>query len=237
MEDTDDVALCLQIMCVALMVYRPLALEELESFINNPFTEGELLDNSSLEYYIGLCGSFLAIRDRTIYFIHQSAKDFFCNPSLNTDFRKAFPRAIGEFHHTLFSKSLQILSRTLQRNIYNLSHPGTAIEDCTPPSPDPMGPALYSCVYWVDHLVDAQAGNLRKGVDGVQDGEEVHAFLSEKYLNWLEALSLARAMPKGLHAVEKLNGLLQVCLWPSTPSTLQESTLTKASGSSRRITA
>ena len=36
MEDSDDVALCLQILSIASTVYRPLTLEELGSFINNP---------------------------------------------------------------------------------------------------------------------------------------------------------------------------------------------------------
>ena len=209
MEDLDDVALCIQILSVASTVYRPLTLEELASFVNHPSPDIQL-DNISLKHYIGLCRSFLAIGERTVSFVHQSAKDFLCNPSLNTAFYKVFPHTITGIHQNLFSKSLQLLSRTLQHNIYGLSHPGTAIEDVTPPSPDPIRPVLYSCLYWVDHLIAAQAGSTHIRIKDLQDGGDVHAFLSETYLHWLEALSLARAMLKGVLAIEKLNILLQV---------------------------
>jgi hypothetical protein len=114
-------------------------------------------------------------------------------------------------HHKLFSKSLQLLSTTLQRDIYHLSHPGIAIEDVTSPSPDPLAPARYSCLYRVDHLFNAYASNVSILVCAdLQDGVTIHRFLREKYLYWLEALSLVRDMPKGVLAVEKLHTLIQV---------------------------
>ena len=84
------------------------------------------------------------------------------------------------------------------------------MEDATPRNPDPLSPAQYSCLYWIDHLVDAQASDIRAGIEDLQDNGPVYAFLCKNYLNWLEALSLALAMPKGVLAVEKLNCLLQV---------------------------
>ncbi|KAL8366268.1 hypothetical protein RB595_004845 [Gaeumannomyces hyphopodioides] len=203
LEDPDDVALCMQILSVASTVYRPLTLEELRVFIDN--ASGEPLDDNILEYYVGLCGSFLAVRNRTIHFVHQSAKDFLCKPSLNADSHKVFPCTIEGVHHALFSKSLRLLFRTLQRDIYRLSHPGNPAEDVTPPSPDPLGPARYSCVYWVDHLFDTQT----RSTDDLKTGGAVDGFLHKKYLNWLEALSLLRAIPRGVIAVEKLQGLLE----------------------------
>ena len=78
-----------------------------------------------------------------------------------------------------------------------------------------MSPAQYSCLYWVDHLVDAQP-SIHTDMADLQDGDAIYDFLCKKYLNWLEALSLARAMPKGVLAMEKLNSLLQVCSRLST---------------------
>ena len=56
------------------IVYRPITLEELISVVNMP----EALSDKPklLESIIGLCGSFLTIREGTIYFVHQSAKDY-----------------------------------------------------------------------------------------------------------------------------------------------------------------
>ena len=48
-------------------------LEELGSFIIKPFQGDEPQDAKFLEIYVGLCGSFLAIRDCIIYFVHRSA--------------------------------------------------------------------------------------------------------------------------------------------------------------------
>lgn len=70
-KDSDDIALCIQILSVTLTIYRPLTLEELMSFIDHPLQD-ERLDNNSLKYYAKLYGSFLAIRDRTVYFVHHS---------------------------------------------------------------------------------------------------------------------------------------------------------------------
>ena len=211
MKDPSDVALCLQILSIASTVYRPLTLEELGTFIDNPFEKDKPLHAKSLKTYIGLCGSFLAVRERTTYFVHQSAKDFLCDRSLNADFQKIFPDTIGGLHHILFSKSLELLSRTLRRNIYRISHPGFSVEGVTPPSPDPLGPAQYSCVYWVNHLFDAQPDRTPIGIGDLQDGGPVHRFLRQKYLNWLEALSLAQAMSRGVLVIEMLNSLLHVC--------------------------
>ena len=122
--------------------------------------------------------------------------------------------------------SLQLLSRILRRDIYHLSHPGVSIDGATSPSLDRMSPARYSCLYWVDHLVDAQP-SIHTDMADLQDGGAVHTFLRAKYLNWLEALSLARAMPKGVLAVEKLYSLLQVCSRLSTRDNDSNSSLSK----------
>ena len=123
MQDTDDVDLCRQILAVAATVYRPVTLEELGSFIDCP---EDIQDGHWLDYYIGLCGSFLAVRKSTIYFVHQSAKDFLCSPSLNIQAFSVFPQGMTHMHHSLFLESLRLMSRTLRRDIYGLSDPGVS---------------------------------------------------------------------------------------------------------------
>ena len=214
MEDPDDVRLCLQILSVASTVYRPVVLDELGPLIDCPREYESLassqIDNSWLTHYIGLCGSFLAIRERTVSFVHQSAKEFTCSQSLNNEFLQIFPRTVGDVHHMLFSKSLQLLSQTLRRDMYQLSNPGTLVKNVIPPSPNPLASATYSCLYWVDHLLDAHPIYVR--TDDLQDGGNVHRFLYDGYLYWLEALSLVQDLAKGILAVESLHRLLQVGL-------------------------
>ena len=47
-------------------------------------------------------------------------------------------------------------------------------------------------------------------LDDLLDGSTADGFLREKFLYWLEALSLMRDMPKGVLAIEKLHGFFQV---------------------------
>lgn len=51
------------------------------------------------------------------------------------------------------------MSKTLQRDIYGLRAPGYPIEIVEPPLPDPLTAAQYSCLYWVDHLLDCDRGH------------------------------------------------------------------------------
>src|SRR5947199_6758103 len=72
MEDIEDVNLCKQILASVTRVYRPITLKELTSLVDG--LEDYSDDLESLREIIGLCGSFLTIREDTVYFVHQSAK-------------------------------------------------------------------------------------------------------------------------------------------------------------------
>jgi len=66
-------------------------------------------DLESLREIIGLCGSFLTIQEATIYFMHQSAKDYLFIKAFN----KIFPSGSGEAHYIIFSRLLLVMSRAL----------------------------------------------------------------------------------------------------------------------------
>jgi hypothetical protein len=102
------------------------------------------------------------------------------------------------------------MAQTLRRNMYGLRTPGTLIHDVKQPDPDPLAAVRYSCVYWVDHLQECSGDAQDRDL---QDGGKVDTFLRERYLYWLEALSLLRRMSEGVFAVAKLEGLLKVRVW------------------------
>ncbi|KPM42803.1 hypothetical protein AK830_g3718 [Neonectria ditissima] len=136
--------------------------------------------------------------------VHQSAKDYLTAGGSSVIFKTG----VKAMHHTVFSKSLQIMSETLRHNIYGLCHPGIPIDDVKPPDLDPLAPARYPCIYWVDHLYDACSNMTEiRGVD-LQEGGMMHGFLSNKYLYWLEALGLLRGMSEGVLAMSKLDTML-----------------------------
>ncbi|KAK3947359.1 hypothetical protein QBC32DRAFT_328628 [Pseudoneurospora amorphoporcata] len=209
-----DSDICKDILAITAIVHRPISLDELATLVKLP----NIIRNNPkfLEAIIGRCGSFLTLRERTIYFVHQSAKDFLLgnasdkagNQASQETFKWIFPSGKEDVNYTIFSRSLDAMSTTLQRDIYGLRAPGFSSDRVQVPNPDPLATVRYSCVYWVDHLRDSVSGTNIKRHDRLQDNEVVYKFLNTKYLYWLEALSLLQAMPAGVVAIRKLEGLL-----------------------------
>jgi hypothetical protein len=204
--NSDNADLCKRILAIITLVYRPITLKELMSFMD--MLEIASNDLESLAEIIGLCGSFLTLRESTVHFVHQSAKDFLLEKAAD----EIFISGAGDVHCTIFSRSLEVMSRTLQRDMYGLCAPGFPIGKVEPPDPDPLAPADYSCVYWVDHLCDWDSSKSTKHRDDIEDGGAVDKFLRQKYLYWLEGLSLLRSVSGGVLSMDKLEGLLQVRL-------------------------
>ncbi|PQE27703.1 vegetative incompatibility het-e-1 protein [Rutstroemia sp. NJR-2017a WRK4] len=110
-------------------------------------------------------------------------------------------------HSSIFSRSLQVMSRILRRDIYNLRAPGISIDQIKQPDPDPLAAAQYSCIYWVDHLLDS---NTRGNFDNLKDIGLVYRFLTQSYLYWLEALSLMKSLSNGIVIIRKLEDWVQL---------------------------
>ena len=109
--DDDDAMLCKQVLSTTVLAYRPLTLKELASVA--VITEDFSNDLKTLREIVGLCGSLLILREDIVYFVHQSAKDYL----LTQAFDQIFPSRKEEVHYVIFSRSLQVMSRTLQRDI------------------------------------------------------------------------------------------------------------------------
>jgi hypothetical protein len=204
---SDDAELCKQILATIALVRRPITLEELATLVEQL---DDITDNTERLEIISLCGSFLTLREETVYFVHQSAKEFL----LARAAQAVFPSGRESVHYAIFARSLQTMSRTLHRDMFGLKALGYPIEDVQPPGsdPDPLAASRYSCVYWVDHLCDSNPTSSVEYVVDLQDRGAVHAFLKKSYLYWLEALSLCRSMPIGIASMAKLQSLIQVCL-------------------------
>jgi hypothetical protein len=73
------------------------------------------------------------------------------------------------------------------------------------PDPDPLAAVRYSCLYWVDHLIDY---DIRWNViNDLKEDSLVYNFLSKKFIYWLEALSLMKSLPDGIVMIMKLENL------------------------------
>ena len=95
------------------------------------------------------------------------------------------------------------MSTSLKRDICGLRAPGVLVTDieigiveqCLPPE------VQYACLYWVQHLQCSGAQ--------LYDND-VHQFLKEHFLHWVEALSLMGQMSHGATLVRTLESMLTV---------------------------
>ncbi|KAK4107461.1 hypothetical protein N656DRAFT_802646 [Canariomyces notabilis] len=200
---SDEADLCKQVLAVLCNTYRPITIQELTSFID---ISEDIYDNLEfLTEIVGLCGSFLTIRESTIYFVHQSAKEFLLKDAVD----EIFPSGVALLHYDIFSQSLHVMSTALRHDMYGLATPGFPIENVNQPNLDSLAAAHYACVYWVDHLYDWQSSKNTNHPDVFRDGGVIDDFLRQHYLHWLEALSLCRSMSQGVLSMAKLESILQ----------------------------
>lgn len=204
-SNSKDAVLCTCILAIVSVVYRPIILDELLSLID--LSDG-FHNNNYLIKIIQLCGSFLTVQGHTISFIHQTAKDFLVGKAS----KEIFPSGKENVHHTVFSRSLQAMSRTLRRDIYDLGAPGFPVDQVKRPEQDPLTAVQYSCIYWVDHLHDSYFGQPPEFKEDFQGGGMIDRFLRERYLHWVEALSLLGGTSEGALSMLKLRDLAQVSL-------------------------
>ncbi|CAI6225623.1 unnamed protein product [Periconia digitata] len=202
-SNSDDADVCKEILSVTATAYRPVTLEELIALAER--LEDVAYDYEAIQEIIGYCGSFLTLRENTIYFVHQSAKDFLLAKASH----KIFPSGREKAHWVVFSRSVQVMSATLCRDMYDLREFGYPTELIQQPEPDPLAASRYSCIYWVDHLYDSGLSSFATSRASLQDGDVVDTFLRTRYLYWLEALSLCQNMSKGVVSIHKLAALIQ----------------------------
>jgi hypothetical protein len=204
MSESDDADTCRCVLASTAIAYRPLTIRELVALVE----QLEDLDDIELvREIVGLCGSFLTLREDTVYFVHQSAKDFLFSKASDN----IFPDGTRTAHQVIFLKSLAVLSSTLYRDMYSLEAPGYLIEDINIPETDPLVVSRYPCIYWIDHLCESKPESLASSTDDLQVLDAVDEFLRRKYLYWLEGLSLCKSVRKGVVSMERLWSLVQVC--------------------------
>ncbi|VUC22546.1 unnamed protein product [Clonostachys rosea] len=183
---------CRQVLATVSTTYRPLTLPELGLLSG---LRPEIAKNPErIRKLTRMCGSFLTIRDDTVFFVHQSAKDYLDRNA--TD--RLFPSGIAQRHRVIYLYSIDEMTAILRRDIYNARHHGKPIHEIVRPDPDPLNTIRYSCVYWIDHVSDAGVNEY------AQTDHDVQTFLKRKYLYWLEALALLGSLSQGIFAISKL---------------------------------
>ncbi|KAI0844300.1 hypothetical protein F5Y00DRAFT_256113 [Daldinia vernicosa] len=201
LEGMSSGELCELMLSVAISAYRPLQLVEMAALLG---LSQEIQNASgSAKEIVDECGSFLTVREDHIYLIHQSAKDY-----LNSQTKGlSLTSTLTNSHRTIFSQSLRLMS-TLRKNIYDLPHPGLLIGEIETPNPDPLAFMRYSSVHWLNHFFDFYS--TCQDQDSSCECDMVGKFLQEKFIYWLEALSLIKYMGDAILSMTRLEGLLKV---------------------------
>jgi hypothetical protein len=78
---SDDAKICRCVLASTAILYRPVTVSELVALVEQLEDVGD-----DVREIIGLCGSFLTLREDTVYFVHQSAKDFLFAKAYNKVF-------------------------------------------------------------------------------------------------------------------------------------------------------
>lgn len=186
-----DPEYCKAVIAAVCFAYRPLSYAELHVVSGLPH-------NVRLVLIVPKCGSLLTVRNGIVHLPHNSTREY-----LN-DFFASKNREGGtdRFHADIANHSIQAMSRTLKKNIYNIQ-PWSEFSSISVPDQDPLAGVRYLCEFWVDHLCE---GKSRRFDDGT-----VFSFLGEHLLHWLESLSLINKLPSAVASIRKLLLSSEVC--------------------------
>ena len=199
-EDQNDIELSRRILCSVTLAVRPLRLDEIAVF-------AEISDDDEdVGELVGLCGSFLTVREETVYMVHQSARDYLSDRERTDIF------LLGQEHEHAMTAGLcfRVMSKILRKDICSLQTPGFRLHDVEKGSIGARIPlyAQYACLYWVDHL--QQAGSTKQETLTLGENCQVLGFFKYHFLHWLEALSLMSKLSEAVLAMKILGSIPKV---------------------------
>lgn len=203
-SQSEDAETCRCVLATTTILFRPVVIQELTAIVE-PLKEFAD-DPKTVREIVELCGSFLTVKENTVYFVHQSAQDFLLADAKD----EIFPNSIDIAHQEIFLRSLAVLIGQLHRNMYKLKGLDASVDTAQPPSPDPLASLRYSCVYWIDHLCKARSTIHSSHFGSNMVIDAIWLFVRARYLYWLEGLSLCKSTTKGVLAMKALSSLARV---------------------------
>ncbi|KAF3917689.1 hypothetical protein AA313_de0209527 [Arthrobotrys entomopaga] len=174
----EDYDICSRVLSSALIANRPLRLLEIWVVAGLPYD----MDEHEIEEHVKQCGSFLVIQNKTIFFVHQSSKDFL-DGKIGT--KLIMPGGLVENHRTIAWRCLMRLSKDLKMDFCDLKEPGFSVSDISEEQTNRLIPLDYACSHWVSHV---KAIKLFR-----HDENLIWGFLKTHLLHWLEVLLLVGA--------------------------------------------
>ncbi|KAL9582972.1 MAG: hypothetical protein Q9212_002981, partial [Teloschistes hypoglaucus] len=147
--------------------------------------------------------------DTPIRTLHLSFNEFLLSDQLQLE---SFGVDSQATHRMLLLKCLQLLSGHggLQENLCKLEYPGKLRREIDQVTiNDRLTSAFqYACRYWIQHV--------ERGKVEILDQDDVHVFLQEHFLHWLEAMSLMNRLAEVIEQIRVLQSLVAECLRASS---------------------
>ena len=150
---------------------------------------------------------FILQEDAPVRPFHKSFPDFVTDPDRCTDRR--FLISPPDHHLQLLIGCFDLMNRTLAKNMCKLPDAvaNSDVEDLKERI-EKIDPALrYACLSWHVHLVEADT----KPAHTPTITPTLHQFLAEKFLFWLEVLSVLGAVENAVEALQIVVDWLEVC--------------------------
>ena len=141
--------------------------------------------------------------DQPVRPFHKSFPDFIVDPERCTNLR--FQVCPSDQHSKLLVSCLELMNRKLERNMCQLPDGviNSEVDNLKERAEQHIDKALeYACRSWHKHLVDRMPA---------QAVEILHRFLTEKFLFWLEVLSVVGAVREAVDALVATAKWLDVC--------------------------
>ncbi|KAL9027314.1 MAG: hypothetical protein Q9196_004145, partial [Gyalolechia fulgens] len=189
--------------------------EEFRMIVGSIVSLTEPLSTQSLAILLNISPDTIALRLRPLHSVlriptdsgtpirtlHLSFNEFLLSDQLQSQPFGVNGRAT---HRMLFSKCLQLLSGSggLQENLCKLEYPGKPRREIDQTTiNDRLSSAFqYACRYWIQHV--------EHGKVEIHDQDDVHMFLQEHFLHWLEAMSLINRLAEVIEQISVLQSLV-----------------------------
>ncbi|KAL8725583.1 MAG: hypothetical protein Q9181_006365 [Wetmoreana brouardii] len=171
------------------------------------FTLAHLLSTSirSVEACLGSLHSVLNIPQEVhspIRLLHPSFRDFLLD--ITRCGEKRFFKEETYIHEKLVTSCLEVISTSLTRNICQLPIPGSPVHEVNLETLDTRLPkhVQYACNHWVEHFVRTNQESTIRLCCGTG---VVDRFFKEKFLNWLEVMSVMGRMTQAVSMIAAMS--------------------------------
>ena len=139
-------------------------------------------------------------------FHHPSFRDFLLDSTRCKD--QNFCVNERQAHQVLADSCIRLMSASLKQYICGVDAPGTLVADVERSQVEQnlSAEVQYACRYWIEHI--------RRSGTQLCDDSQMHVFLREHLLHWLEALGWMEKIPEGVHAIASLESFSSVSTHP-----------------------